>query len=326
LVGSVGEAIFFGLLFVLGAACLASVLTLQIMHPTPEIYRFGFGFWLMVLVLASFVLIGGWGVVHTVMQVGTSVERRSALVRRAAGLDLIRDAIPSAKDYPNIPRDAHLTNSPGVTLAFRLPILPSSIWRLWLSTLFCLACSGLTSVLLVLAIDSHARREPEWFLTLLLVPLVLINIWAVVYFVRQFWRHTRVGPTCVEISDLPLRPGQEYAIFLSQAGRFSLRFLEMSLACLEDATFHQGTDIRTETRVTYEQTIFRCEPVPIEPRTPFEIQRALQIPEDAMHSFQSAHNGVHWKLVVRGEPVRGPAFVRSFPVIVYPPHCGASRP
>ena len=62
--GSVGEAIFFGLLFVLGATCLASVITLQVMHPTPEIYRFGFGFWLMVLVLASFVLIGGWGVVR----------------------------------------------------------------------------------------------------------------------------------------------------------------------------------------------------------------------------------------------------------------------
>ena len=54
-----GEAIFFGALFLLGSVSLAGVTASQIVDPTPEIYTPGFGFWLMVLVLASFVLIGG---------------------------------------------------------------------------------------------------------------------------------------------------------------------------------------------------------------------------------------------------------------------------
>ncbi len=318
LVGSVGEALFFGLLFVLGIVCLASVLTSQIVHPTPSIYEPGFGFWLMVLVLASFIVTGGWGVIHTVMHVGTSVERRSAIVRRAARIDLIRDALPSAKDYPNIPRDAHLTNSPGVNLAFRLPVASSSTWKLWFATAFCLVCSGLTSVLIVVAVNSHLRRSPEWFLTAFLVPLVLINVWSVIYFVRELWTQARVGPTCVEIDGHPLRPGMEYAIFLSQAGRFTFKSLEMALLCTEEATYHQGTDIRTESRVVRELSLFQLASVPVEPRAPFEIRQSVRIPDDAMHSFQSSHNAVRWTLVVRGEPDGGPQFARSFPVIVYP--------
>jgi hypothetical protein len=318
LVGSAGEALFFGLLFVLGSVCLASVITSQVVHPTPELYTPGFGFWLMVLVLTSFVVIGGGGVVYTVIQLGASVERRSALVRRAAGIDLIRDALPTVKEFPTIPRDVHLTNSPGVTLAFRLPVFQSSAWKLWFATLFCLTLSGLTSVLIVVAVNSHLLRDPEWFLTILLIPLIASNVWAVVHFAREFWRQARVGPTCVEISDHPLRPGREYAIFLSQAGRTSFGFLELSLICAEEATYHQGTDIRRETRVVFEQCVFRRQSVRIDRRSPFEIKLGTVIPDQAMHSFQSAHNAVHWKLVVRGQPDMGRAFERSFPVIVYP--------
>ena len=325
LVGGLGETLFFGVLFMLGSALLTRVVSSQLIHPTPEIYWPGLGFWLMVLVLASFVVIGGWGVFRTVLQLGASVERRSAMASRAAGLDIIRDALASPKEYPTIPRDAQLTNSPGVTLAFRLPVAQSSTWKLSFATLFSLVCIGLTSVLLVVAIDSHVRGNPEWSLTVFLVPLLGVDVWAVVVFVRELWDHTRIGPTCVEISDHPLRPGQEYAIYLSQAGRLSLRALEMSLICQEEATYHQGTDIRREMRVVKEQTIFAREGVRAMPGAPLEIQEALRVPDNAMHSFQSAHNAVHWKLVVKGQPESGPAFVRSFPVVVYPPGSESHR-
>jgi hypothetical protein len=319
-VGSVGEALFFGMLFLLGAVCLASVATSQFLRPTPEIYGGGFGFWLMVLVLTSFVLIGGGGVLYTVVQVGASVERRSAMVRRAADIDLIRDALPSERDYPTVPRDAHLTNSPGVQLAYRLPAVSSSTWRLWFSTIFCLFFSGTTSVLSVLAVDSHWRGNPEWFLTLFLAPIIAANVWTIVYFLKRLWRMTRVGPTCVEISEHPLRPGGEYAIFLSQAGRCSLQSLGISLMCAEEATYHQGTDIRTESRTVFEDCLFRRESIRIDPSTPFETRTRLSIPADAMHSFRSGHNAVQWKLVVEAQPDTGDTFARSFPVVVYPPH------
>ena len=37
-----------------------------------------------------------------------------------------------------------------------------------------------------------------------------------------------------------------------------------------------------------------------------------------MHSFQSRHNVVRWKLVVRGEAEAWPMFERGFPIVVYP--------
>jgi hypothetical protein len=319
LVGSVGESLFFGAIFVLGIVCLAAVLTSQVVHPTPAIYTPGFGFWLMVLVLTSFVMTGGWGVIHTVMQVGTSVERRSAIVRQAAGLDLIRGALASPRDYPNIPRDAHLTNSPGVILAFRLPVASSTTWRLWFAMSFCLVCSGLSSVLVVVAVNSHLSGNPEWFLTAFLAPLIVINAWSVVYFLRELWSQARIGPTFVEIEDHPLLPGTEYAVFLAQTGRISFKLLEMVLLCSEEATYHQGTDIRTETRVVREQIVFQQTSAHVEPGSPLEVRQTVRIPNDAMHTFQSSHNAVHWRLVVRGIPDTGPDFTRSFPVIVYPP-------
>jgi hypothetical protein len=101
----------------------------------------------------------------------------------------------------------------------------------------------------------------------------------------------------------------------------------MDLICCEEATYHQGTDIRTETRVVREHRVFRREGVRVDPGVTYEVQHRFEVPCDAMHSFQSGHNAVQWKIVVRGEPESGPEFVRSFPVIVYPPLAnGTARP
>ncbi len=318
LVGSVGEAIFFGLLFLLGALVLTSLVSTQVINPTAAIYPPGLGFWLAVTVLSSFVFIGGAGVILTVLQVGVSAERRSAIVRRAADIDLIQDALPSQKDFPSIPREANLVNSPGVTLAYRLPVLKSSAWKLIGMTLLALVATGFAAALVVISVESWFFGEPEWVLMAFAAPYIVCGIWTVSYIVREIWWSSRIGPTCVEISDLPLRPGHEYAIFLSQGGRVSLTALKMMLVCEEESTYSQGTDIRTETKVVYEKPVFERERISIEPGVPLEMRESLLIPPDAMHSFQSGHNSLRWTLVVSGKPSARPKFVRNFPVVVYP--------
>jgi hypothetical protein len=149
-------------------------------------------------------------------------------------------------------------------------------------------------------------------------PYIVCGIWTASYIVREIWWNSRIGPTCVEISDLPLRPGHEYAIFLSQGGRVSLAALKMMLVCEEESTYSQGTDIRTETKVVYEKPVFERESISIEPGVPLEMRESLLIPPNAMHSFQSGHNLLRWKLVVSGQPSARPQFVRNFPVVVYP--------
>ena len=81
LIGSLGEAIFFGVLFLLGILALTVVATSQIIHPTPEVYQVGFGFWLLILVLGSFVVIGSGGLVFTVLHVGASIGVGEAGIR-----------------------------------------------------------------------------------------------------------------------------------------------------------------------------------------------------------------------------------------------------
>jgi hypothetical protein len=318
LVGNVGEAIFFGLLFLLGAVALTTLVSTHVINPAALVYPPGLGFWLAVTVLASSVFIGGAGVILTVLRVGVSAERRSAMVLRATDLDLIQDALPSQKDFPSIPREANLVNSPGVKLAYRLPALKASAWRLLAITLLALVATGFATALVVISVESWLFNEPEWVLMAFAVPYIICGVWAVCYIVLEILWHTRIGPTCVEISDLPLRPGHEYSIFLSQGGRISLTALKMTLVCEEESTYSQGTDIRTETKVVYENPVFERASISIEPGVPLEVRASLRTPTDAMHSFQSSHNCIRWKLVVSVKPSARPQFVRNFPLVVYP--------
>jgi hypothetical protein len=273
----------------------------------------------MVLVLSSFILLGGGGLILTLFQVSASAERRSAIARRAAQFDL-RSPAEGEPDYPTIPSDANLTNSPGVKLRYRLPLIHSTTWRLIFGSTFCVIFSVSAAVLITLAVNSHVQGQPDWFLTIFTIPFAGIGAYAIYDFARQLLLHTGIGPTNVEISDHPLRPSWKYALYLSQSGRLTIRTLVLRLVCEEAATYRQGTDVRTEIHRTFDRQIYRKTDFCIEPGMPFETDCGLEIPESAMHSFQSEHNAINWKLVVRVEADAWPPFERCFPVIVRPAH------
>src|SRR5689334_1206328 len=86
LVGGLGEGLFFGSLFVLGIAGLSSILA-ERLSSTAEDVQLGFGFWVIVLVSSSLTILGAGGFVFSVLQVGASRERRSAMARRAERMD-----------------------------------------------------------------------------------------------------------------------------------------------------------------------------------------------------------------------------------------------
>jgi hypothetical protein len=318
LVGSLGEALFCGALFLLGALALSATAASHIAHPDPQEYTIGVGFWLTIMVTSSFVLTGATGLIWTVLRIGTSAERRSAIAQRAAGLDLLSEALPRPRDYPNVPSHEGLINSPGIELAYRLPPSQSPGWRLLATTIFALVWNGVGCLLMVWAVKSHVVGQPEWFLTAFLLPYLCVSAWSVNYLVRLILVHSGMGPTTVEISDHPLIPGHEYRLVLSQQGHISVRSLQAWVVCEEEVTYHQGTDIRTELRTVYEQKLFEQNDFQIEPAIPFQMSTALRIPDSAMHSFHSPHAAVHWKLLVKGSVEGWPDFVRGFVLVVYP--------
>src|SRR6185436_19671587 len=121
LVGSLGEAVFFGSLFLLGTISLSALIINYLVQPDAGSYVLFAGRWLFMLLMGSCVALGGGGLIWTVLRVGTSAERRGALARRAADIDLVNEAVPRPRNYPTLPPCDGLSNSPGIELAYRLP-------------------------------------------------------------------------------------------------------------------------------------------------------------------------------------------------------------
>lgn len=317
-VGSLGEAIFCGSLFLLGTLLLSVIVGNQLVQPDPSQFAFGVGGWLLVLVTASSVVLGGGGLIWTVLRVGTSIERRSALARQAVDTDIALEAVPRQRNFPTLPSLDGLTNSPGIELAFRLPAAQTPGWRLLATTIFAMLWNFVVCILTVSIISNHVAGRHDWLLTVLLAPFWYVCYWSVRAFLQLLMLNSGMGQTTVEVSDLPLVPGREYQAVFSQHGHVTMKSLQVWLVSEEEATFTQGTDIRSEVREVYRLTCFeRCN-FRIEPTAPFTALCTFGVPASAMHSFQSGHNALRWKLVVRGEAESWPVFERGFPIVVYP--------
>jgi hypothetical protein len=318
LVGSFGEAAFCGSLFLLGTLLLGVIIGTQVVQPDASQFKFGYGRWLVILVGASSVVLGGAGLIWTVLRMGTSIERRSAMARRAAESDFAHAAAPRPRNYPTLPPFDGLTNSPGIELAYRLPASQTPGWRLLATTIFAMLWLFLVFLLTVPVIRWHIAGRHEWLLTALLLPFWGVCYWAVRSFVQLLLLNNGMGQTTVEISDLPLMPGHEYQAVVAQHGQVSMKVLEVLLICEEEATFMQGTDIRTEVREVFRQRCAAWRDFRIEPAVPFTATCGIPVPANIMHSFQSPHNVVRWRLIVRGEPQNWPVFERGFPLVICP--------
>ncbi len=286
----------------------------------------GYSGWLYLLLLVpiSFVIIGGGGLLFTLVQWNASIERRAA-AQRAAQMDLF-DPQSGNRTFPTVPVDTNVTNSPGTKLRYRLPAAPTTSLTLVAVGMACLLWNGIVAIFVVMALGSFARGEPDWILAAVIVPFVALGIALVAYLIRLAWMAKGVGPTWIEISEHPLAPGRTVDALISQAGRMKLNSLELWLACDEKATFRQGTDTRTEARRVYQERCFVREALEIDRSLPFESHCEIAVPATAMHSFQANHNEVNWKLVVKGSVEGWPDYERVFQIVVNPPVNGHSQP
>ena len=194
----------------------------------------------------SFFVIGAGGLTYSLLRWGKSAERTAA-GERDGPVDFLLSGGNGAWPYPFVPRGADMTNSPGTRLKFRLPMAGATGWALFGTFAFCVLWNGAVAVLAVMAIHDHMAHKPDWFLTFFVVPFAAIGLGAIVVLFRKLLVTTGIGPTLVEISDHPLRPGGQYRAFLSQSGRLSVNVLRVSLVCEEVATYRQGTNARSET-------------------------------------------------------------------------------
>ena len=281
----------------------------------------GYSWWMwpVSLVWGAFVLTGAGGLLYTWLHWGKSAERRVALEQRVRRPELLMGNGRAQPEFPFVPDGGDITNSPGTHLKYRLPIGTSPGWLMFTALTIAIIWNGIVAVCGVWAINDFRTGQPGWHVSLLFtIPLAVVGIGLLAWFVRQLLVTTGIGPTQVEISDHPLVPGQTYRLFLSQPGRLSFNQLTVSLVCYEETTFHQGSNTRTENCEVFRQTLLSLEQFEVQPGSPLETDCEFTLPVTAMHSLKAANNAVTWKLVVEGHVAGWPDFTRAFPVILRP--------
>ncbi|MGA2060793.1 MAG: DUF3592 domain-containing protein [Thermoguttaceae bacterium] len=290
------------------------------LNPGQAVLVRGYNWWvyLVLFVPVAFIVIGAGGLIYLLLHWGKSAERSAAMTQHAQDRDLFGASGAADHEYPNVPQRADITNSPGTKLRYRLPIDTSPGWALFGTLLGCIIWNSLVAMMVYFAVRGHLAGKPDWILTFFSIPFVLGGLFLIVYFLRKLLVTAGIGPTLLEISDHPLRPGGEYQVFLSQSGNLTINSLSISLVCQEKATYRQGTNTRTELRPVYSQDLFRRDNFQIPPGLPFETNFPLNVPKGAMHSFKAGHNAIDWTLLVEGDVANWPDFKRAFSVVIYP--------
>ena len=317
LVGRVGEAAFFGALVLLGVAVGTVVIGWQLISPETNVFAVGYGFWLLILISVTFVGIGAVGFGYRLMQVAISAEHRASIASgERAKTGGGEESRPRPADY--LPPLDRYIDSPGVQLRYRLPERHADSGRLVLTAILVLVWDAFTIAIVTLLVGRSVLGPVPWGGWLIALVFAYIAAGLTRRFLAEFFVATRVGSTVVEIDRLPLRPGGRADLAVVQHGRMSLKKLAVSLVCEERATYHFGTDVRTESQEIERIPLLEQSRVRVEDGSPLRLTCELRVPPRSMHSFVSPHNAIAWKLVVEGEVSRWPSFCRSFPVVIYP--------
>jgi len=275
--------------------------------------------WFAMVIPIALIIYGGAGLIRLVWESAASSERRAVVVQRATDWELPVGQQKSARlALPAVPPLDVVTDSPGVRLAYRLPIDAASGWVSFTMAAVCLAWNTLVVVFVVQIVRQHAEGRPNWLLTWLMLPFVLAGLWTLAALVRQLLLNIAVGTTRLEVSQHPCYAGGTFQGFVSQTGRLHVRWFQVQLVCEEQAVYQQGTDTRRDASRVYRATAFSQRKFDIKPQQAFEASFDFTIPASAMHSFVSAHNAVIWTLAVRGRMTRWGDFERRFPIYVYP--------
>jgi len=344
----VAEASLAAALLLAGVVVLVVSLTLAALNWTPDEGLYvSVGFFVLQLVSALLLIaIGTYCIARLLWHVGVSAERRGAIATRANELEQLSEFRRQREDLPTVPRD-QFSPQGGQVQPYRLVPSPRNVWGLLTMGVFSIVLVAIGTVLVIIVATAFGFGTTEWSSKLeqrlaqnqldtfsnrpwlaaaWLVPICLAAAWSIFQFFRQLLKLTGIGQTSIEVSGYPLRPGQSYQVSLSQAGRVRLKLLDVALVCREEATFNQGTDIRTEISTVFNQRLFRQRGISVHPGEPFMTEFELAIPENAMHSFKSPNNRVQWKIVVTGQAKSWPRLRRNFTVSLHPPAQLETRP
>lgn len=174
--------------------------------------------------------------------------------------------------------------------------------------------NGVVSVFLWQAIKSFQAGQPQWFLTLFMVPFVLIGLALIVGVGHAVLTLFNPRPT-LTLSQASVALGGTMRLEWKFDGRTRvMQRLRIYLRGEESATYRRGTNTYTDTDEFASFTL-------LDTLDPLEMSGGnvlVRVPEDTMHSFDGGNNKINWSLRVEGEIRRWPNVKENFPLVVPP--------
>ena len=288
-------------------------------HSGPEL---SVDIWLMALVVLTFIIFGAQGLIRSILQSRMGDGLRFSFQRNVTKFDFSQRVRGGLK-LPNVPLFDTILTSRGTVQKWRLPMTTGQPVKTLAVIIFFSIWVCISVVLIYYSVSQYLGTEDElhfsWWLPILsLPPSIGLSIWAGRFLKDQLQGRITIDPLKLEISQQPLYPGQKYEVTAIQRGLLHVRSLRIFLVCEEITSFHQGTDVRTETHEVIRERVFQQRRFEIKSGEPLKETFQIEIPADAMHSFQGHYNSLQWKLVSIGRYRDLPEIQRNYALIVHP--------
>lgn len=181
--------------------------------------------------------------------------------------------------------------------------------------IFCLFWNGIVSIFVREVVKQHLKGDPDWFLTLFMIPFVLVGLGLIVGVIYSF---LKLFNPKVEMTLNPGTPrmGEPFMVSWRVEGNTKrLKNLRILLEAEEIASYQRGTDTITERNI-FEQVELSLQEA--SQTTDYSGSTDLVIPRESMHSFNASNNQILWTIKVHGDIPRWPDVSSIFPVDVLP--------
>ena len=240
-------------------------------------------------------LIGLFPLAFLLAGIGLTIHATRRIPETRSGETGIDDLHEPAAERVLEPEAGPIAKIVGITLA-------AAIWN------------GIVSIFVWQAVQAARSGGPDWILTIFLIPFVLVGLALIVGIFYTILAAINPRPS-LTISPAAPRLGTRLRVNWSFKGKVSrIQHLRIVLEGHEKATYRRGTDTHTDREAFASIDL-------MDSSAEWEIGRGsaeLGIPEDTMHSFSSANNGVVWSLIVHGDIPNWPDVSESFDIEIRP--------
>ena len=180
--------------------------------------------------------------------------------------------------------------------------------------LIALFWNSIISVFIVEAGSGWRHGSPDYFLSIFLIPFVLIGVFLIGATVHQFLALFNPQIT-LTISAAALCPGEEFTLNWVLKGRTErLRSLTVKLQAEEVVTYRRGTQTSTDRSVFYSRELLRT--TALFSLLQGEVKGVL--PAESIPSFNAPNNQIVWQIVVQGEIPHWPDLLETYTLKIAP--------